>query len=139
MGALAETKGATMTVDADDGMAVTGDSDLIAQATANLLDNAIKYAAGGPITLTLARHADGHAAIIVRRCRAWRSRKRARQGGRTVQAWRCQPAFARCALGLSEVPRPWQSCMAARWSLPTTLLGLKATLVLGEIEAKPAT
>lgn len=137
-GALAETKGATLTVDADDGMAVTGDSDLIAQATANLLDNAIKYAAGGPITLTLARHADGHAAIIVADAGPGVPES---ERGKVVERFRRGDASRHSpgvGLGLSEVAAV-AKLHGGALELTDNAPGLKATLVLGEIEAKPAT
>jgi signal transduction histidine kinase len=63
--ALAEERGATLTVDAIQTVEATGDADMLAQAVANLLDNAIKYAPTGHIGLALVRRADGRAAITV--------------------------------------------------------------------------
>jgi len=62
---LAEAGGGAVALEAPGGIAVTGDPDMLAQAVANLLDNAIKYAARGRIALTLARRPDGRAAIAV--------------------------------------------------------------------------
>ena len=68
-GPLAEAKGLTFTVSAPPGIAVFGDPDMLAQAIANLVDNAIKYAperaGGGRVALAVAREADGRAAIMV--------------------------------------------------------------------------
>jgi signal transduction histidine kinase len=43
---------------------IRGDRHLLSQAVANLLDNALKYAGGGTIAITVARHA-GRAVIEV--------------------------------------------------------------------------
>lgn len=56
---LAEEKGLSFEVDLETGAQLQGDRDLLFQAVANLLDNAIKYTpAGGHIALTLTDQAD---------------------------------------------------------------------------------
>ncbi len=54
--ALAEESGLRLQLDVPDTLAILGDRDLLQQAVANLLDNAIKFSpAGGQITLSAAR------------------------------------------------------------------------------------
>jgi PAS domain S-box-containing protein len=51
---IAENKGVTLTVDATDGPAVNGDRDLLFEAIANLVDNAVKFTPqGGRVKLAL--------------------------------------------------------------------------------------
>ena len=58
--ALAEEQGVSLTVAAPDGLVVTGNRELIGQALANLIDNAIKYGrrGGGTIAVAAARAGD---------------------------------------------------------------------------------
>ncbi|HZS83051.1 MAG TPA: HAMP domain-containing sensor histidine kinase [Stellaceae bacterium] len=56
---LAEEKGLTLTVTASAGVRVRGDPHLLAQAAANLLDNAIKYTESGGVRLTVAADEGG--------------------------------------------------------------------------------
>jgi signal transduction histidine kinase len=59
-GPTAEDRDLGLTVDAPDGVTVTGNRDLLAQAVGNLLDNAIKYTpTGGRIRLAVERGPDG--------------------------------------------------------------------------------
>ncbi|MGF6231708.1 signal transduction histidine kinase [Inquilinus ginsengisoli] len=59
-GPVAEDKGQTLTTAIEPGVTVPGNSHLLAQAVANLLDNAIKYTpAGGRIRLAVRRDGDG--------------------------------------------------------------------------------
>ncbi|GJE26350.1 Adaptive-response sensory-kinase SasA [Methylobacterium organophilum] len=61
--ALAEEKGLALTLEAEPGLIIRGNRELIGQALANLADNAIKYGAGGPgppvIAMTAARVPEG--------------------------------------------------------------------------------
>jgi signal transduction histidine kinase len=62
---LAENKRQRFTTNVQDAVHIDGDRDLLFQAVANLIDNAIKYTpVGGEIELTLQAH-DGGARIIV--------------------------------------------------------------------------
>ncbi len=61
---LAEEKGLEFTIAAGTGVRVRGDRHLLAQATANLLDNAIKYTDAGSVSLSVGGE-DGDAAITV--------------------------------------------------------------------------
>ena len=62
---LAEEKALTLTLQVSDALSLCGDRDLLFQALANLLDNAIKYTpAQGMVQITLERQ-DGHGQIIV--------------------------------------------------------------------------
>ena len=56
---LAEEKGLELYVSADPSAEIRGQSELMAQAMGNLLDNAVKFTpAGGRITVTVNRHND---------------------------------------------------------------------------------
>ncbi|MBV9522256.1 MAG: HAMP domain-containing histidine kinase [Alphaproteobacteria bacterium] len=61
---LAEEKGLAFSVAASAGVRVRGDRHLLAQATANLLDNAIKYTSAGSVRLAVTQD-EGGAAIAV--------------------------------------------------------------------------
>jgi signal transduction histidine kinase len=61
---LAEERGARLVVDASESVPVRGDRHLLAQAAANLVDNALKYAPGSQIELS-AHRAEGEACLIV--------------------------------------------------------------------------
>jgi len=64
-GASAEEKGQRMELDVPDGLFVVGDRDLILQAVANLLDNAVKYTPAGGSILVSGRALGGGAEIVV--------------------------------------------------------------------------
>jgi signal transduction histidine kinase len=62
---IAENKGVTLRVEALDGAAVRGDRDLLFEAVANLVDNAVKFTPeGGRVELALL-HQDGETVIRV--------------------------------------------------------------------------
>ena len=63
-GPLAEEKGLEFVPEFQKGLTARGDPNLIAQALANLIDNAIKYTAEGTVRVTLAQR-DGRPAFIV--------------------------------------------------------------------------
>ena len=136
--ALAEAEGATLTVDAQEQMTVTGDSDLIAQATANLLDNAIKYAVHGSIALSLARDSQGRAAIVVADSGPGIPEA---ERGRVIERFRRGDASRNSpgvGLGLAEVAAV-AKLHGGALELGDNAPGLKAMLVLGEPEPKPVT
>jgi PAS domain S-box-containing protein len=63
---IAENKGVTLRVDAADGPIVRGDRDLLFEAVANLVDNAVKFTPeGGRVELALHHH-EGETVIRVR-------------------------------------------------------------------------
>lgn len=63
---IAEDKGVTLQVESTDEVTVHGDRDLLFEAVANLVDNAIKFTpAGGQVELAL-RHRDGKSKILVK-------------------------------------------------------------------------
>jgi signal transduction histidine kinase len=61
---LAEEKGFALRLDAAAGTALRGDRHLLSQALANLVDNALKYAGGGIIAITVGRHNGGVAVEV---------------------------------------------------------------------------
>jgi signal transduction histidine kinase len=67
----AEEAGYSLSVAAEPGVTVRANKQLIGQATSNMIDNAIKYARGGaagaPISVTVARCADGVAIAVADR------------------------------------------------------------------------
>ena len=63
-GPLAEEKGLEFITQFDEALAARGDPNLIAQALANLIDNAVKYTQKGSVTVALTRR-DGRPAFIV--------------------------------------------------------------------------
>ncbi|MCC7426211.1 MAG: HAMP domain-containing protein [Alphaproteobacteria bacterium] len=63
--ASAEEKGQRMSLEVPAGLRIVGDRDLILQAVANLLDNAVKYTPGGGSILLSGRALGGEAEIIV--------------------------------------------------------------------------
>ncbi|HEY1719728.1 MAG TPA: HAMP domain-containing sensor histidine kinase [Magnetospirillaceae bacterium] len=133
-GALAEAKGARLIVNTPEQIAITGDSDLVAQATANLLDNAIKYAAGGPITLSLHRQPDGQAAITVADAGPGVPEN---ERGKVIERFRRGDASRHSpgvGLGLSEVAAV-AKLHGGALELGDNAPGLKATLVLGGADA----
>jgi signal transduction histidine kinase len=61
---VAEERGFSLTLDAEPGIMVRGDGHLLSQALANLIDNALKYAGGGEVTIRVLRR-DGCAVVEV--------------------------------------------------------------------------
>jgi signal transduction histidine kinase len=64
-GALAEERGLLLVLSVPDALPVFGDRELIQQAVANLLDNAIKFSPPGETVKLSARHSGGFAQIEV--------------------------------------------------------------------------
>ena len=63
---LAEEAGFALRVAAPPGLVISADRELLAQAVANLIDNALKYGGGGENAITLeARRAEGGVEIVV--------------------------------------------------------------------------
>ena len=63
--AIAEARGATLTADLPEALPMTGDRDLLLQAVANLLDNAVKFSPAGSTIRLLAAVAEGSLRITV--------------------------------------------------------------------------
>ena len=101
---LAEERGLRLTVEAEPGLALTGNRELVGQALANLIDNAIKYgAAGAPeIAVRAGRGRDGIRLVVADRGPGIPEAERARVLDRFVRldAARSRPGFG---LGLSLV------------------------------------
>lgn len=128
--ALAEEKGVALVLDAPEAVEVTGDPDMLAQAVGNLMDNAVKYAPGGQIELSLARREDGSAAIVVADNGPGipeDERDRAVVRFYRGDASRGSPGQG---LGLAEVAAV-AKLHGGRLELADNAPGLKATLVLG--------
>jgi len=64
---VAEEKGFSLRLDGGPGTMIRGDRHLLSQAVANLLDNALKYAACGTITMAVGR-SEGRAVLEVADC-----------------------------------------------------------------------
>ena len=62
---LAEEAGAALRVEAEPGLAIRADRELLAQAVSNLLDNALKYGSGGDAIALSARRAGDGVEIVV--------------------------------------------------------------------------
>ncbi len=132
---LAEEKGFVFHVDCEPGLAIEGRRELIGQALANLLDNALKYGAlgrrracrgeisvgarreGGEIVIEVADRGPGVAPRIASACStvscAWRARARGRAPGSGCRWWRrrrgCMAATVRLednAPGLKVAAQP---------------------------------
>jgi signal transduction histidine kinase len=61
---VAEEKGFGLRLERGMGVMIRGDRHLLSQALANLVDNAVKYGGGGPITISIGQH-NGRIAIEV--------------------------------------------------------------------------
>jgi signal transduction histidine kinase len=61
---VAEERGFSLALEAEPGVMVRGDRHLLSQVLANLIDNALKYAGGGEVSIRVLRH-DGRAAVEV--------------------------------------------------------------------------
>jgi signal transduction histidine kinase len=61
---VAEEQGFALALQAEPGILIRGDRHLLSQALANLIDNALKYAGGGEVTIKVMRR-DGHAVLEV--------------------------------------------------------------------------
>jgi signal transduction histidine kinase len=64
---VAEEQGFALKLDAEPGVMIRGDRHLLSQALANLIDNALKYAGGGRVSIRVLR-LGGHAALEVADC-----------------------------------------------------------------------
>ena len=63
--AIAEARGAALTAELPEALPMTGDRDLLLQAVANLLDNAVKFSPAGSVIRLLAAVAEGSLRITV--------------------------------------------------------------------------
>jgi len=99
--AVAEAKGLTLTHTLDSQPTVTGDGDLLANAVANLIDNAIKYTPSGGAIHVDTRREDACVTLTVRdNGRGIPEEERARVGTRFYRLDRAVPGWG---LGLASV------------------------------------
>jgi len=99
--AVAEAKGLTLTHTLDAQPVVTGDGDLLANAVANLIDNAIKYTPSGGTIHVDTRCDGGRVTLTVRdNGRGIPAEERARVGARFYRLDRAVPGWG---LGLASV------------------------------------
>ena len=100
---IAEDKRVTLRVEAADEAIVIGDRDLLFEAVANLVDNAVKFTPeGGRVELALLRR-DGETVIRVKRHRSRHPRERTRSGDQALLSLRQKPLHRGLGLGLSLV------------------------------------
>jgi len=125
--ALAESKGLTLTQDLAGDPMTMGDGDLLANAVANLLDNAIKYTPGGGVIHVGARRDGAFVLLTVRdNGRGIPPEERARVGTRFYRLDRAVPGWG---LGLASV-RAIAKLHGGRLQLEDAAPGLIAQLVL---------
>ena len=99
--AVAEAKGLTLTHTLDAGSMTTGDGDLLANAVANLIDNAIKYTPSGGTVHVDTRRAGTAVTVTVRDSgRGIPAEERSRVGTRFYRVDRAVPGWG---LGLASV------------------------------------
>jgi signal transduction histidine kinase len=99
--AVAEAKGLTLTHTLDTQPTVTGDGDLLANAVANLIDNAIKYTpSGGAIHVDTRREGDSVSLTVRDNGRGIPEEERTRVGTRFYRLDRAVPGWG---LGLASV------------------------------------
>ena len=99
--AVAEAKGLTLTHTLDPRPTVTGDGDLLANAVANLIDNAIKYTpSGGAIHVDTCRHGTSVTLTVRDNGRGIPEDERTRVGTRFYRLDRAVPGWG---LGLASV------------------------------------
>ena len=134
--ALAEDRGLGLAIDAPDGLVVDGNRELIGQAVANLIDNAIKYGAetagdGARITVAARREDDTIRVSVADRGKGIPEAERGRVLDRFVRLddARSRPGFG---LGLSlvdAVARLHQGTLTLHENAP----GLRAEIVLPSV------
>jgi len=99
--ALAEAAGATVTLEAPNGVLVQGDADLLASAVANLIDNALKYAQPNAVVhITLRENAARATLTVADNGPGIAPDKRARIGQRFYRAGHAGAGYG---LGLASV------------------------------------
>jgi signal transduction histidine kinase len=125
--AVAEAKGVTLTHTLDPEPTVTGDGDLLANAVANLIDNAIKYTPGGGAIHVDTRREGTSVTLTVRdNGRGIPEEERARVGTRFYRLDRAVPGWG---LGLASV-LAIARCHGGSLQLDDARPGLIARLVL---------